>query len=329
MGFSWDTSALASAVTLKASHLNDGFDALQNFVNEGIGKKEIKEASTAGILPIDPYVKKGWLNSKSIYRPEFYGAPSPRMMAVSGQTHFRSVNDSWSNAACFQADVSGCDWVGVPDACTRIKLRHKASVHIMCSFYMFEFGGVTPAMSFFTGDQTRYLKGRSYEGHIAGQARLMINGGTYGPTTRRVYVSNVIPTTYFGHAIRTSEGASSEEEELAVIAQFQQNGYLIFPMIGRHQHHFTYQVDLDPGVHDIGLAFKATEQSQNLRPYVNRLSLGRNDSGYSEDDDYKTWFGVPWEERPKFYEKKNIFFSARNLVVDAYYNNNTWYEDTP
>jgi hypothetical protein len=332
MGFDWDKSDLDSSSVLKASHLNDGIDAIQDFLNEGIGIKELKGSVdyTGGTL--DPYTKEGWVDSKLIYRPEFYGSPSPRMMAVSGQTHFREVNNSWTNSVCFQADVSGAAITGVPNACTRIKLRHNATVNIMCSFYMFEIGGVNydPAVS---GGN-----GTGYENYSAGEVYLNIDGTTFPSTMRSIYTANVLPNTYLGFS---DTDADATKRDIFKYIHQQQNGYLILPMIGRHQHNMVLQVDLDAGIHDVGIVFEprsqANEPSVPLQDRMSSTSRGTTyTDGYSDetiidrgiDDDYDIWFGVSHDLRPKIMRRKNVFFSARNLVVDCYYNDNEWYEET-
>lgn len=315
MGFNWDKSDLESSSVLKASHLNDGIDAIQDFLNEGIGKRELKDSVDYTGPPLDPYTKEGWVNSKLIYRPEFYGSPSPRMMAVSGQTHFREVNDSWTNSVCFQADVSGAANTGVPNASTRIKLRHSATVNIMCSFYMFEMGGV----NYDAG--VSGSRGTGYENYRAGDAYIEIDGYRYFSTKRTIYTANVLPNTYLGHG---SSGTFIEEGVFKYGHQ-QQQGYLILPMIGRHQHHIAIQIDLDAGVHDVGLIFNARSQSEEPSvPVQDFLSAQTLD----DPDEYNLWYGMDEPLKPKISRHKNIFFSARNLVVDCYYNNNEWYDET-
>ena len=107
MGFYWDTSSLGTY--LKAEDINSVSDAMFTFINEGIGNNELKSAED---IPSDApksvvYEKKGWIDPKIIYRPEFYGSPSPRMMAVSGQTHWRETPNNWSKGSVFNVELSG------------------------------------------------------------------------------------------------------------------------------------------------------------------------------------------------------------------------------
>jgi hypothetical protein len=126
VGFEWDTSGFGNV--LKAQDLNDGFDAIENFVNEGIASKEFKDTVDYTGSSLDPFTKEGFLSSSKIYRPEFYGSPSPRMMAVSGQTHFRETPWAWDNSVAFNPNVTGEGGIGIPSCTTTIKLRHEAIV---------------------------------------------------------------------------------------------------------------------------------------------------------------------------------------------------------
>ena len=87
MGFDSSTkSDIDSSSVLNAEHVNDTVDAINNFVNKGINTAELKNAQPYSVDSENSFEKEGWVTSKLIYRPELYGAPSPRMTAVSGQS---------------------------------------------------------------------------------------------------------------------------------------------------------------------------------------------------------------------------------------------------
>ena len=150
MAFKW-TAALDPTDVITADQVNSAGTSLSNFINQGIEKIEL-----AGTTPfddptsadVDVYNRKGWVGSELIYRPEFYGSPSPRMMAVSGQTHFRAVNNDWPKGVGFAPQSTGSGWCGIPNLATTLKLRHSATVNIMASFYCFEFGGVAKSQAY-------------------------------------------------------------------------------------------------------------------------------------------------------------------------------------
>ena len=285
MGFEWDTSGFGNV--LKAQDLNDGFDAIENFVNEGIGRREFRPAVDYTGSSLDPFTKEGFLGPSKIYRPEFYGSPSPRMMAVSGQTHFRETPWAWDNSVAFNPNVTGEGGIGIPGCTTTIKLRHEATVNVMASFYCFEFGGTNkiPAFSETNG---------GYENKEAGYVQLSVSGTQRQSTRRKIFTSMVAP---YKHTTATGDPIES------IVAA---NGFLFHPMIGRHQHSITYQRKLEAGIHDVGLVFNSNAQTSNIS-WIRRF------------DNSEKFYGITDEEIPEFSRNKYVFFQARNFIVDIYY----------
>jgi hypothetical protein len=285
VGFEWDTSGFGNV--LKAQDLNDGFDAIENFVNEGIASKEFKDTVDYTGSSLDPFTKEGFLSSSKIYRPEFYGSPSPRMMAVSGQTHFRETPWAWDNSVAFNPNVTGEGGIGIPSCTTTIKLRHEAIVNVMASFYCFELGGTNqiPALNKTTG---------GYENKEAGYVQLSVSGTQRQSTRRKIFTSMVAP---YKHTM--ASGDSSEGSAAA-------NGFLFHPMIGRHQHSITYQKKLEAGIHDVGLVFNSSAQEGSIE-------------WFRKSTDSQGKYGISDAEVPEFPRNKYVFFQARNFIVDIYY----------
>ena len=311
MGFDYDSDDLTSSSVLKAEHINDAVDSMQSFVNQGITRTELKDA-VAISDPVNPYSKQGFVNSNLVYRPEFYGSPSPRMMAVSGQTHFRENGNSWSDAAIFNAEISGESFTGVPGMCTRLKLRHSAIVNIMCSFYAFEFGGVNESKRDIGSFHGQGSEG--YESLEAGFSRIMVNGDAKSWTERTMFTSLVTPRRAVSKGTTKFIIGSKERGEFSHVAR----GFLFFPMVGRRLHHCVHQLTLSEGVHDVGLAIKPKRvgRSDEIRVLTNQ--------GLSNDPAYAIKEGLRIEESslPHFPQKKHIFILSRNMVVDAYYLDN-------
>ena len=92
-------------------------------------------------------------------------------------------------------------------------------------------------------------------------------------------------------------------------------------MIGRHQHHMHMQIELNAGVHDIGLVFSAMGQTE-------KQSVAVAFSPESEDPD--TLYGFTKAEQPVFQRRKMIFFMNRNIVIESNYisNKETFDRDT-
>ena len=291
MGFIWAnadgefmTDRIESDDKLKAEHVNTLSQSVQDFINEGISREELKGPDNID----DPkfyqnYTTSGWVDSKLIYRPEFYGSPSPRMMAVSGTTHFREKSNAIQDGSIFQ----------------------------VASFYCYEFGGVasetTVALPESYGHNLLY-GGNKYESRAAAEFRLSVNGANQKSTGRIIYASTADATRDRGRNYLRSiypdfpPGLSDAQQ-----------GYLFFPMIGRKQSHLIYQIELGTGTHNIGLVCKCFNQGSVSWRY-----------SYSEDslvegDGNK----FPSSQWPKFPQSKMIFDQARNFIVDAYYTNNT------
>jgi len=310
MGFDYDSDDLTSSSVLKAEHINDAVDSMQSFVNQGITRTELKDA-VAISDPVNPYSKQGFVNSNLVYRPEFYGSPSPRMMAVSGQTHFRENGNSWSDGAIFNAEISGESFTGVPGMCTRLKLRHSAIVNIMCSFYAFEFGGVNESKRDNRGS-IHNQGSTGYESSEAAFTRIMVNGDAKAWTERTVFTSLITPRRAISIGNSKFDIGSKERAEFSHVAR----GFLFFPMVGRRLHHCVHQLTLSEGVHDVGLAIKPKR--------VGRLDEIRvlTRQGLASDNAIKESLGIEESSLPHFPQKKHIFILSRNIVVDAYYLDN-------
>jgi len=324
MSIEWDTEDVLSSKNLKAKHINDGSDALQNFVNEGIRTPELATKKRFTENLVDPYDFDGWVDGSKIYRPEFYGSPSPRMTAVSGQTHFREVANDFSEGVLFNPELNGANATPVPDTATRIKLKHTATVNIMASFYMFELGGVALSSMEINMDDLEAVahpmigsltdsvsgvtnEAKGYESLRAGTVRLRVDGRDYDSTRRCVYVGKIGPRNNLNFV----EGTDAD-------FLYVQRGFLFHPMINRHQHHIQCQVRLRPGVHDIGLSF----EPQQIARFAKIEEYPLLDWFWSNQYIADFTGRVSTAMRPGFPKIKHIFFLARNFIVDAYYEDN-------
>ena len=303
MGFDFDSSDIDLSSTLKAEHVNNASDSIVDFINKGIWQDELKEPKTV-VDPLSSYEKEGWLDSRLIYRPEFYGSPSPRMIAQTGQTHFRETPNDWSSGACFNHEISGTSPIAVPGTATTLKLRHKAVVNIMCSFYAFEFGGVYESEKFMLDEGGLSGNYGGYETNRAGSTFLSINGSKKASTESQIFTSFVGPRRGY---------VDFDKIKLAPY-RYTSRGFIFLPMIGRHMHHFTYQQTLNEGVHDIGLVFEA-RQGTGTYSWISKYKHDKTS--------FRDYFNFPKDEEPKFLTEKHVFFLARNLIVDAYYLKNT------
>jgi len=61
--------------TFTADAITERFRGLETWVNGNVQQTDLKETP--------------WVDSRHIFKPEFYGSPAPRIEAVSGDTHYR------------------------------------------------------------------------------------------------------------------------------------------------------------------------------------------------------------------------------------------------
>ena len=285
MGFDWDTTGLSGAEFIEADDLMEGVDAAEGFVNKGI-----IGAIYGNFRKPDTEVD-GYIDTKRILKPEFFGSPSPRMNAVSSTVHWRQTNQNWQDGAIFQEQTSGNTYAAIPGTCTRIKNKDRVECIFMASYYCFEFGGINRPHEA-TGTEAY----KSYEGHSAGDVYVQVDGEVYGSTRRTVYTGLIRP------CLPSKAGAG--ETRVA-------NGLVQMSMIGRHQHSVMLRVELSPGVHDIGLVFKAKELAI---PYP--IITGEDDGVHLPG---KIQTGLTASYDRDFPYAKHIFFLARNIVADCMY----------
>tara|TARA_R100000231_G_scaffold122851_3_gene93048 strand:+ start:4949 stop:5992 length:1044 start_codon:yes stop_codon:yes gene_type:complete len=315
------TKISSSEKILKSSHINNLVAQIEEFLNVGISTSSFAEPKDHDHVPIPAnsswalardetgpgytedgtptgrfssgFKTDGYIDKKHIFKPEFYGAPAPRMEAVSGQIHHRGTGSSNKEAIIFSPSTTGGSFEIVPGTAARVKIRDEAVAFVTASFFCFELGGVQFPKAIaedkdFSTDQSRH-GGQSF---LAGTIGLAIQGkegmtsDVFGSTHRRVYTSLFSP--------RATVGPTAGE------SNFVNNGRLLFHMMGRHQHNITKRIFLRPGVYDIGIAFKAQENPQKLFSHCDLRK-----------DERMGWGHVQ--------KSKNVFFKSKNLNIDIQY----------
>ena len=239
----------------------------------------------------------GYIDKKHILKPEFYGAPAPRMEAVSSQIHHRQTGASHKDAVIFSPSTTGGSWEAIPNTCARIKVKEEAVAYIYSSFFCFEMGGVKHPKG--VGDDKNFSKNQSSYGgqkRRAGDVALAIHGkngfsSDYIASTRRnIYTSFIGPRA-------TARGTAGSRDSHHV-----NSGRMLFHMLGRHQHNIVYQVYLKPGVYDIGLVCRCRDIGD--REIYSSHNPIRNDERLS-------WGYLN--------QNKLLFFKAKNMVIDVQY----------
>lgn len=268
---------------IKAEDFHDRIEIIKNFTNLGIhGDAHLADSPA--------------LESKHIYKPDLYGSPSPRLKAVSSQTHWRSVSNDWSSGVMFSAGLCGArEYFPVPGLCTRVKVTRTAQLMFMSSFYAFEVGGCSSpkaARKYVMGIDGRISSvpdPASNWGHEylhAGFLNLQINGVNQSTTTRPVFINNVIPTGQTGSLIN--------------------NGHIMWHMRSRYQFSICKIMDLSAGVHDVGVSFYPSEISTRKMFPNARYSTTPTSAYYSNKSAQMKRAG-------------NVYFLARSMVADVVY----------
>ena len=294
---------------VEAADINGLITNAEDFVNVGIGNDAwaiipdhediarptdppwalgIGGASAGSDDPTTPYgyysdgfTGDGYIGKKHILKPEFYGSPAPRMEGVSSQVHHRKTGSSDRDAVVFSPSTTGGAYEAIPGTAARVKIRDKAHIYVMASFYCFELGGV----------QFEKASGDTYGGQtqLAGTVALAIHGQdgmrtNYLPSTKRHIRTNLI---------------APKGSPVKGVRHLQNNGRLLFHMMGRNQHSIIYRARVNPGVYDIGLVFQCI------------------DNPGSKDSECSLRNETPGLNRVR--QSKTVFFKTRNLVLDVQY----------
>jgi hypothetical protein len=119
---------VADGTTIDATAVQSYIEQIEYYVNEGIDVADLDSAP--------------WVDSVHIFKPEFYGAPRPRVKAVSGETQFFRKNDSMYTAFASHYNLSRGGVVHIPGLQATLKIpEDDVRVKVLASFAAFEWGG--------------------------------------------------------------------------------------------------------------------------------------------------------------------------------------------
>ena len=86
-------TTVVDGTLLTAAAVEDYIAKIERYGNEGVANADLDTAP--------------WVNSVHIFKPEFYGSPSPRTQLVSGMAHyFRKSANLYTVAACIRTTRS-------------------------------------------------------------------------------------------------------------------------------------------------------------------------------------------------------------------------------
>lgn len=113
---------------VSASTIKSQLDDVEDFVNEGISSSDLTTSTK-------------WLTRELIYKPEFYGAPAPRVEAITGDTHYRLAPFGIPDQAHFHCDAN-LQAQAVHGLAVTFKVpRNNTNVSVACNFWAYESGG--------------------------------------------------------------------------------------------------------------------------------------------------------------------------------------------
>lgn len=124
-----------SGTPVTASDVKSRLQDAEDWVNGGIAKTDTQGSGQ-------------WVRKKHIYGPDFYGAPTPRAVMTTGETHWRLTPNDESRAELFHEEMRGADagdeWVPVEGLNATIKLTEAANVVVLASWWVWETGNKSP-----------------------------------------------------------------------------------------------------------------------------------------------------------------------------------------
>ena len=256
--------------TTSASELQAVFDEAHRFFNGGMIASDLNART--------------WVDTEHIFRPEFYGSPSPRVEMVSSDVHYRQrPHDTTERSIHHEASGAGSLGVNLsnnnPDSYQFIEglgstMRcHKAAVvDIMTTLYIYEDNGEGSKIDMDTA---------------CAQVCLFVNN-----VSRRNTVRNIFPRGKGGGpglgASDLSGTTSAEKFQGTRMREF-----------NRRQISFIHQESFVAGTHNLSVRLK----------YKTRADYGNNTTNVKAD---ATSGG-------KGDEWKHVFVEGRNFIVDVHY----------
>ena len=170
MGLTLTTVVDGTPIT--AAAVEDYIAKIELYLNEGVASADLDTAP--------------WVDSVHIFKPEFYGSPSPRTKLVSGMAHYYRKTDSIYTTAAFHYELGRESYVHVPGLQATLKIPENSTrVNVTASFAAYEWGGSDVV------DEGSTLSPTS----VVANFYLYQNDTQLAHTGRRIYPSGETPTT--------------------------------------------------------------------------------------------------------------------------------------
>ena len=301
---------IAVSKVLKARHINEASRDLSFRVNGQLSAEiddtvpyedKIEKGS-------EPFEKRGKFTSREVFKPDFFGSPSPRMVADTGVCLYRDTDQDWSKGAVFNSNSTGSGDEAIPGLSASLRLRERSLVNIMASFYCFELGGINFVQQQLADGRTQddALKNNpnfGYESFVAGRAYISVDGNKKFATERPIHVGLVGTRSWVHDGLSNLDTKTRHGFHI-------NKGELLIPMINRKVYNMHFQTELNAGIHNIGVVYSG--QSKTDEPSYPVKNYWYASEGYSQ------FFGHELSDQVKLPKHKNVFFLSRNFIVDAY-----------
>ena len=238
--------------SVSSSEIKSQLDSIEDFVNEDITSSDLTTSN-------------GWLTRALIYKPEFYGSPNPRMLAVTGDIYHRKSPAGHADQANFHAMYNTAA-NPVPGLAVTFKVpRDNTLVSVYCSFHAYESGGkidsaaLSSSVGGSTDDVTSGTSVPKYEGNDRQAVVFTLrfdDGSDEDGTQRYVQLSSIAEANHIdGPGPTTSTTLSHINRTTMSAAYFARKNLSIIA-------HKT----LNKGVHSVGVYCKpiSPTNGQNL-----------------------------------------------------------------
>ena len=114
--------------TVSSSEIKAQLDSVEDLVNEDISSANLTSST-------------GWIKRELLYKPEFYGSPSPRAEMITGDTYYRQSPFGIPDQAHFHPDINLSPQAVHGLSATFKVPRDNCRVSVYCNFWAYESGG--------------------------------------------------------------------------------------------------------------------------------------------------------------------------------------------
>ena len=167
-------TSFASGDLVEAAELQNRLNTIEEFVNEDVTVTDFTGDA-------------GWIKQEHLYKPEFYGAPNPRLLAPSSDVYYRYVPGGHPH---FHPDSTREGQVVWGSAVTFKVPADDTTVRVMANLWVYEIGGEMDADTSASGSSWSVdpLLWEDDDTHAAAIAVRWDNGNDWDGTRRHIHI---------------------------------------------------------------------------------------------------------------------------------------------